>query len=258
MNHIRSSPYHPSTNGTAERVVQTVKQALRSGRQDGRSFEHSLATFLLQYRTTPHATTGVPPSSLLLGRHLRTRLDLLSPSVQDRLERQQRKQQEQNDKHSQFRELSTKQPVWARNFRDGPRWVQGVVADRVGPLSYLVHLPDGNLWWRHIDHLREGREIAQSSIHGDDQPQPPDPDSVETGDPPLPLTTEVPVPTPSNGPVVELTSDRSNGISNSAALDSMSVRQPEPEQPQPRRYPTRTRKCPDRLYSCLLSDEHSN
>ena len=101
--------------------------------------------------------------------------------------------------------------VWARNFRDSPRWVQGVVADRVGPLSYLVRLPDGNLWQRHIDHLREGRELTQSSIHGDDQPQPPDPDSVETGDPPLPLTTEVPVLTPSNGSVVELTSDRSNG-----------------------------------------------
>ena len=255
VNHIWSSPYHPFTNGAAKRVMQTVKQALRAGRQDRRSLEHILATFLLQYCTTPHATTGVPPSSLLLGRDLRTRLVLLSLSVQDRVERQLCMQQEQHDKHSPFRELSTKQPVWARNFRDGPRWVQGVIADHVGPLSYLVRMPDGNLWRRHIDHLREGREITQSSIHGDDQPQPPDPDSVETGDPLLPLTTEVPVLTPSNGSVVELTSDRSNG--NSAALDSTSVRQPEPEQPQPRRYPTRTRKCPDRLYSSL-SEEHSN
>ena len=114
VNHIRSSPYHPSTNEAAERVVQTVKQALRVGRQDGRSLEHSLAAFLLQYRTTPHVMTcymtGVPPSYMLLGCHLHTCLDLLSPSVEDRVERQQCKQQEQHNKHSQFRELSTKQP----------------------------------------------------------------------------------------------------------------------------------------------------
>ena len=31
VSHIRSSPYHPSTNGAAERLVHTVKHALRSG-----------------------------------------------------------------------------------------------------------------------------------------------------------------------------------------------------------------------------------
>ena len=38
VSHIRSSPYHPSTNGAAERLVQTVKQALRSGYRDGLSW----------------------------------------------------------------------------------------------------------------------------------------------------------------------------------------------------------------------------
>ena len=134
INHIRSSPYHPSTNGAAERVVQTVKKALKAGCREGLTLEHILATFLLQYCTTPHATTGRPPSSLLLGRQLRTRLDLLSPTVQDRVERQQAKQKEHHDRHSRYRELSVNQPVWVRNFRDAHRWLQGVVIDRVGPL----------------------------------------------------------------------------------------------------------------------------
>ena len=54
---------------------------------------------------------------------------------------------------SQYRELEIRQPVWARNFREGPHWVQGIVADRIGPLSYLVILPEGDLWRRHIDQL---------------------------------------------------------------------------------------------------------
>ena len=81
VSHIRSSPYHPSTNGAAESLVQTVKQALRSGYRDGLSMEKALASLLLRYRSTPHATTGVSPCSLFLGRTLRTRLDLLKPDV---------------------------------------------------------------------------------------------------------------------------------------------------------------------------------
>ena len=81
VKHILCSPYHPSSNGAAERLVQTVKQALKAGCQKGVLFEQALASFLLQYRTTPHATTGVPPSSLFLQQSLCTRLDLLKPQV---------------------------------------------------------------------------------------------------------------------------------------------------------------------------------
>ena len=79
--HIRSSPYHPASNGAAERLVQTVKKALSTGIREGVTLDRTLATFLLQYHNTPHPTTGVAPSSLFLQRTLRTRLDLLLPDV---------------------------------------------------------------------------------------------------------------------------------------------------------------------------------
>ena len=31
VKHIRSAPYHPATNGAAERLVQTVKRSLKAG-----------------------------------------------------------------------------------------------------------------------------------------------------------------------------------------------------------------------------------
>ena len=37
VKHIRSSPYHPATNGAAERLVQTMKKALKASHQDGRT-----------------------------------------------------------------------------------------------------------------------------------------------------------------------------------------------------------------------------
>ena len=64
VKHIRTSPYHPSSNGAAERLVGTVKQAIKKGHQRGVPLEQTLASFLLRYRTIPHATTGVAPIAL--------------------------------------------------------------------------------------------------------------------------------------------------------------------------------------------------
>ncbi|KAL5517052.1 hypothetical protein EMCRGX_G002519 [Ephydatia muelleri] len=61
VQHTRCAPYHPSSNGLAERFVQTLKNALRRTKDIGRTFQHRLAGFLLAYCTTPHATTNVAP-----------------------------------------------------------------------------------------------------------------------------------------------------------------------------------------------------
>ena len=70
VKHIRSSPYHPSTNGLAEHFVFTVKQAMkRSNLPD----HQKLMNFLLSYRSIPHSTTNTTPSELFLHQSLRTR-----------------------------------------------------------------------------------------------------------------------------------------------------------------------------------------
>ena len=62
IRHITSAPYHPGTNGLAERAVQTFKQALRSMHQSSKPVKEKLAKFLIAYRNTPHSTTGVSPA----------------------------------------------------------------------------------------------------------------------------------------------------------------------------------------------------
>ena len=66
VKHIKSSPYHPASNGAAERMVQTLKLALKADHKRGVPLEKSLANFLLHYRITPHVTTGVPPCTLMM------------------------------------------------------------------------------------------------------------------------------------------------------------------------------------------------
>ena len=122
VKHLRSAPYHPASNGAAERVVQTVKQAIRAGSQNGLTLEHALAQFLLQYRSTPHATTGMSPSALLLGRTLRTRLDLLKPNAGRFVRQQQNCQKTRHDLHSRRQVFFIGEKVWVLNMRRGPRW----------------------------------------------------------------------------------------------------------------------------------------
>lgn len=55
-------------------MVQTLKSRLVKSLLDldERSESHRLATFLLQYRVTPHATAGQSPAELLMRQSLRT------------------------------------------------------------------------------------------------------------------------------------------------------------------------------------------
>jgi len=79
IQHLRTAPYHPATNGLAERVVQTFKTAMKKTTTG--SIDARLARFLFHYRTTPNSTTGVSPAKLLMVRRLRTHIDQLCPDL---------------------------------------------------------------------------------------------------------------------------------------------------------------------------------
>ena len=152
IRHIRVSPYHPSSNGLAERGVQSLKNGLK--KLSGGSLESKVYRFLLTYNVTPHGTTGECPSVLLNKRRLRTRLDLIRPDLQAKVEFSQDRMKAQHDKHSKSRILEIGDTVYCRNFRGNPKWISGVITKQLGPVSFLVALPDGRVWKRHINHLR--------------------------------------------------------------------------------------------------------
>ena len=79
VSHVKVAPYYPSSNGLVERAVQIFKRNM--GRQTTGTLTTKLARFLFNYRTTPHSTTTTSPVQLLMGRKLKTRLDLLHPDL---------------------------------------------------------------------------------------------------------------------------------------------------------------------------------
>ena len=152
IRHIKTAPYHPASNGLAERGVQTFKEGLKKMTEG--SVETKLARFLFQYRLTPHSTTGQSPAELLLGRQPRAHLDQLTPNLQAQAQQKQLKQKVGHDQNSRPRTFKIGDPVFIRNFTRGPPWLPGTVLKIQGSRSLKIKLTDGRICRRHINHIR--------------------------------------------------------------------------------------------------------
>lgn len=79
-----TAPYHPATNGQAEKFIQTMKKSLRKMLTDSTNknlkLEDTLNDFLVQYRVISHCITGVPPSEKMFNRQIRTYYTVCLPS----------------------------------------------------------------------------------------------------------------------------------------------------------------------------------
>lgn len=121
VKHVLTPPYHPASNGAAERSIRIVKEALSKQVIQGtvgKSMKQ-IANFLLRYRTTPHSVTGCTPAELMMKKQLRTRLSLVKPSVFETVERKQTQQKMHHDKSSSGRVLKVNDRVRVRNMAKG-------------------------------------------------------------------------------------------------------------------------------------------
>ncbi len=75
---LRTTPYHPQTDGLTERFNQTLKQMLRKFVCDsGTDWDQWLPYLLFAYREVPQSSTGFSPFELLYGHEVRGPLALL-------------------------------------------------------------------------------------------------------------------------------------------------------------------------------------
>lgn len=140
-----TAPYHPATNGQAERYVQILKSKLGAMKCEPWTRNEELCKLLLQYCKIPHSSTGFSPAKLMFGREIRSRLDLIKPEKE--------KGSIRKSKYD-IRELQIGIRVAARDYFY-EKWKFGTVIKRIGLLHYMIELDDGRHWKRHIDQLRE-------------------------------------------------------------------------------------------------------
>ena len=131
--HVTSAPYHPASNGLGERAVHTVKSGII--KTAGDNMEVKLQRFLFDYRRTPQSTTGKSPIEILNNRKMRSRLDLLYPSLQGKIHRKQKLMKETNDRRTHEQHFEAGDSVYIKNFGLGLKWMVGTVGYVTGPVS---------------------------------------------------------------------------------------------------------------------------
>nr|XP_022905220.1 uncharacterized protein K02A2.6-like [Onthophagus taurus] len=142
--HRFSAPYHPSTNGQAERYVQTVKKKLKAMASEPGNIHLKLCKLLMQFRKTPSAATNQSPAELLLKGNFRTRIDLVRREIGTENKKQE---------NLKIRDFQQGDQVLAR-FYNNPetKWKTGRIINKEGNLHYEVEV-EGAIHRRHVDQL---------------------------------------------------------------------------------------------------------
>lgn len=234
--HKRSAPYHPATNGQAERSIQTIKQKIKAIKyRNVFELEKCIRKILMQYRITKHATTGKSPADLVFNRPMRSLFDLMIP----------RESEESEEQHTAkaIRSVKVHDRVSARNYTArGENWKFGRVERKLGKLHYLIRMDDGSVWKRHIDQLR----LIGNDCRPADKP-------VEPTETPHRSLQMVPTYVPQE---IEQNDNNmlDNSLDNYESCDSdQDIPQPHIEDPQLNR-PLRNRRLPTRFNDYDLSN----
>ncbi len=194
---VRTTPYHPQTDGLVERFNQTLKSMLNKFvSETGKDWDKWLPYLLFAYREVPQASTGFSPFELLFAHQVRGPLDVLKDSweANDKLRKQnilsyilkmsERLQRVTTMAQENLQQSQLKQKAWydkkarARTFQPGEqvllllptsdnkllaKW-QGPfqVKRKVGSVTYEIEIPSRQqpLQILHVNMLKKWHERA--------------------------------------------------------------------------------------------------
>lgn len=163
INILKSPPYHPQSNGLAERAVQTAKNALcKQTQMTGMSkctIRKKISEFLFKYRNTPCTVTGLTPAEIMLKKIPRTRLSSLNPiPIEERkMIHHHKPAKEENQKPPDRKQFIDGESIWIR-ARISDKWTPAVVCKRLFGINsriYLVLNNKNEVKKVHIDQMRK-------------------------------------------------------------------------------------------------------
>ena len=127
---LRTSPYHPQTDGCLERWHGSLKNMLRKCNERKTEWDNILKYFLFAYRMLPHANTGFSPFEVVLGRPVGGPLDVvkegwlrgeMGPEGSGWMGRSARREVERDERGS------SRKREGGHSIHEGPVWQKGTI-----------------------------------------------------------------------------------------------------------------------------------
>lgn len=142
INHVKTPPYHPQSNGQVERFVGTFKRALEKSRGKKESF---VQNFLQNYRATPNesAPNGLSPAELIYNRKMRLPINAVLPQEDITTKRNEKMEQQFNKKHGAKKRVFQRGDDVRVQLQPKGFWIKSQILQRIGTVIYLVRTVTG-------------------------------------------------------------------------------------------------------------------
>lgn len=168
----RIPPYHPESNGLAERAVQTVKSVFKKAFLDIKTITmpELISKFVITYNNTPSTAISKTPNDLIYSFKPRTLLSTLNPKqkekkVNEKYCEQKIQYKQQANKTKKEEEFKVNEKIMFRNvFKNYVKWIPGRVVKKVSFCTYLVNVND-NIKYVHRTQIR--RSSLDDKFHPD-------------------------------------------------------------------------------------------